>query len=277
MIRSGVRQYRAAFMPRSQRKNSFMSSRFAFLRSACMAMALAGTLAVSGGAFAQGRPPAKEEVLPLAGTEKLTPADLKEAPVINVPVEAENVWDLDLSTGGRVRIQLRPDIAPAHVARIKELTRQGFYNGLIFHRVIEGFMAQGGDPKGDGTGGSSLPDLKAEFNALPHLRGTVSMARSQEPDSANSQFFILFLPRMQLDKNYTVFGRVIGGMQYVDSIPLGEPPAAPARIVQASIESDGKGPPAPGAAPAMVLPSSLPPTPSAADLNAPMPGPQQPQ
>jgi len=147
-----------------------------------------------------------------------------------------------LSSGGRVRIQLRPDIAPNHVERIKQLTRQGFYNGLKFHRVIPGFMAQGGDPKGDGTGGSSLPDLQAEFNPMPHLRGTVSMARAQDDNSANSQFFILFLPRMQLDKKYTVFGRVIEGMQYVDAITPGEPPVNPTTILQASIESDGKPP-----------------------------------
>ena len=163
-------------------------------------------------------------------------------PPAAVPVDPQNIWDLDLSSGGRVRIQLRPDIAPAHVERIKELTRQGFYNGLKFHRVIPGFMAQGGDPKGDGTGGSTLPDLKAEFNPMPHLRGTVSMARAQSEDSANSQFFIVLLPRMQLDKKYTVFGRVIEGMQYVDAIHEGEPPADPTIILQASIESDGKPP-----------------------------------
>ena len=163
-------------------------------------------------------------------------------PPASVPVDPQNVWDLDLSSGGRVRIQLRPDIAPQHVERIKELTRQGFYNGLKFHRVIPGFMAQGGDPKNDGTGGSSLPDLQAEFNPMPHLRGTVSMARAQDENSANSQFFILFLPRMQLDKKYTVFGRVIEGMQYVDAITPGEPPANPSIILQASIESDGKSP-----------------------------------
>jgi len=184
-------------------------------------------------------------------------------PPASLPADPENIWDLDLSTGGRVRIQLRPDVAPNHVARIKELTRQGFYNGLKFHRVIEGFMAQGGDPKGDGTGGSPLPDLKAEFNALPHLRGTVSMARASSEDSANSQFFILFLPRMQLDRKYTVFGRVIDGIQYVDAIPRGEPPANPAVIVQASIESDGKPAPA-------VLAPPPPPVPSAADLNKPL-------
>lgn len=166
-----------------------------------------------------------------------------KVPPAMLPVEAENVWVLDLSTGGRVRIQLRPDVAPVHVERIKMLTRGGFYNGLKFHRVIDGFMAQGGDPKGDGTGGSTEPDLKAEFNMLPHLRGTVSMARAASEDSANSQFFIVFLPRMQLDRKYTVLGRVIEGMQYVDAIPRGEPAANPAIIVQASIESDGRTPP----------------------------------
>ncbi|KEQ55313.1 peptidylprolyl isomerase [Sphingobium chlorophenolicum] len=175
-------------------------------------------------------------------------------PPATVPADPQNIWDLDLSSGGRVRIQLRSDIAPQHVERIKELTRQGFYNGLKFHRVIPGFMAQGGDPKGDGTGGSTLPDLKAEFNPMPHLRGTVSMARAQSEDSANSQFFIVFLPRMQLDKKYTVFGRVIDGMQYVDAIAQGEPPANPTIILQASIESDGKPPvtalPTPPAPPA---------------------------
>ena len=181
-------------------------------------------------------------------------------PPATVPVDPQNVWDLDLSSGGRVRIQLRPDIAPSHVERVKELTRQGFYNGLKFHRVIPGFMAQGGDPKGDGTGGSTLPDLKAEFNPMPHLRGTVSMARAQSEDSANSQFFIVFLPRMQLDKKYTVFGRVIEGMQYVDAIAQGEPPANPTLILQASIESDGKPPvtalPTPPIAPSIVAPSA---------------------
>ncbi|UXC89954.1 peptidylprolyl isomerase [Sphingobium sp. RSMS] len=189
-------------------------------------------------------------------------------PPATVPVDPQNVWDLDLSSGGRVRIQLRPDIAPGHVERIKELTRQGFYNGLKFHRVIPGFMAQGGDPKGDGTGGSTLPDLKAEFNPMPHLRGTVSMARAQSEDSANSQFFIVFLPRMQLDKKYTVFGRVIEGMQYVDAIHQGEPPADPTIILQASIESDGRPPvtalPTPPAppAPSIVAPPAKKPVPA---------------
>lgn len=156
-----------------------------------------------------------------------------------VPVTPDNVWVLKLSNGGTVRIQLRPDAAPGHVERIKQLTRTGFYNGLKFHRVIDGFMAQGGDPKGDGTGGSSEPDLKAEFNDLPHMRGTVSMARAASEDSANSQFFIMFLPRFQLDHKYTVFGRVIEGMPAVDAIAHGEPPENPTTILRATIESDG--------------------------------------
>jgi len=148
------------------------------------------------------------------------------APVSTIPAaEPENIWVLQLSTGGPVRIQLRPDKAPNHVARIKQLTRAGFYDGLVFHRVIEGFMAQTGDPRGNGTGGSTLPDIKAEFNDLPHLRGAVSMARADSPDSANSQFFIVF--------------RLLGGMAFVDAVPRGEPPAAPATIVKAWIEADG--------------------------------------
>ncbi len=156
-----------------------------------------------------------------------------------VPVTPENVWVLRLSNGSQVRVQLRPDVAPATVERIKTLTRQNFYNGLRFHRVIPGFMAQGGDPKGDGTGGSTLPDLTAEFNWLPHMRGTVAMARAGDPNSANSQFFIMTMPRFQLDNKYTVFGRVIEGMDGVDAIAQGEPPANPTTIVSAAIEGDG--------------------------------------
>ena len=155
-----------------------------------------------------------------------------------VPVTAENTWVLDLSDGGRVRILLRPDIAPGHVERIKTLTRQKFYDGLVFHRVIDGFMAQGGDPKGDGTGGSELPDLKQEFTWLPHMRGTVSMARSESEDSANSQFYIMLMPRLQLDHKYTVFGRVISGIDGVDKIAKGEPPENPTKIVRAYLEGD---------------------------------------
>lgn len=163
----------------------------------------------------------------------------------SVPAE-ENILYLDLSTGGRVAIQLFADLAPNHVERIKTLTRRGFYDGLIFHRVIEGFMAQTGDPTGTGTGGSDLPDLKAEFGKYPHVRGVVSMARSQSEDSANSQFFIVFYPRFSLDGNYSAFGRVTSGMEYVDSIARGEPPMNPSRILQASIAADNKPPVLPG-------------------------------
>ena len=175
--------------------------------------------------------------------KKAAPALIIPAYAPAPPVEPENTLVLRLSTGGDVRIQLRPDKAPGHIVRIKSLARSGFYDGLLFHRVIEGFMAQTGDPKGDGTGGSLLPDLKAEFNPLPHLRGTISMARTDSPDSANSQFFICFQPTMKLDNKYTVFGRVISGMQFVDTIELGEPPAAPSRIVKAWIEADGPNAP----------------------------------
>jgi cyclophilin family peptidyl-prolyl cis-trans isomerase len=155
------------------------------------------------------------------------------------PVEPANTLVLALSTGGNVKVQLRPDKAPGHIERIKTLTRAGFYDGLLFHRVIDGFMAQTGDPQGTGQGGSPLPDLKAEFNDLPHLRGAVSMARTDDPNSANSQFFITFDPVLRLDGKYTVFGRVISGMQFVDTIVRGEPPPTPSRIVKAWIESDG--------------------------------------
>lgn len=158
--------------------------------------------------------------------------------------EPENILALDLSNGGRVLIRLMPQWAPGHVERIKTLAAQGFYNGIIFHRVIDGFMAQTGDPTGTGQGGSALPDLKAEFNFIPHVRGSVSMARTDQPDSANSQFFIVFYPRFALDHRYTNFGRVIAGMDYVDVIERGEPPANPTKIVQASMLSEGKPRPA---------------------------------
>ena len=168
-------------------------------------------------------------------------AQAPAGPVLSVIPPAEIVADpsnrltLELSTGGKVVILLRPDAAPAHVKRVKTLVRSGFYNGVPFHRVIPGFMAQGGDPTGSGEGGSNLPDLKAEFNALPHLRGTVSAARTDAPDTANSQFFIVFTPRVSLDGKYTVFGRVIEGMQAVDAIAVGEPPAVPTKIVRATL------------------------------------------
>ncbi|HZW47556.1 MAG TPA: peptidylprolyl isomerase [Microvirga sp.] len=142
------------------------------------------------------------------------------------------------TTKGRVVIELRPDLAPGHVERIKTLARQGFYDGIAFHRVIEGFMAQTGCPQGTGTGGSDLPDLKAEFNAEPHVRGTCSMARTNYPHSANSQFFICFDDARFLDKQYTVWGKVTEGMENVDKIKRGEPVKDPDRIVSMKVAAD---------------------------------------
>jgi peptidylprolyl isomerase len=153
----------------------------------------------------------------------------------DVAADPANKWTLELSNGGKVVIQLRPDVAPQTVYRIQLLTSQGFYNGLAFHRVIPGFMAQGGDPKGTGEGGSTLPDLTAEFNDLPHMRGVVSMARTDQPNTANSQFFIMLAPTFKLDHKYSAFGRVIEGMQAVDGIAVGEPPEQPTKIVHATI------------------------------------------
>ncbi len=137
------------------------------------------------------------------------------------------------TTQGEVVIAMRPDLAPRHVAHIKELVKEGFYDGIVFHRVIDGFMAQTGCPNGTGTGGSSRPDLKAEFNPEPHVRGTASMARSANPDSANSQFFICFDDTPFLDGQYTVWGMVISGMENVDKLKRGEPVLNPDRIIKA--------------------------------------------
>jgi peptidylprolyl isomerase len=142
---------------------------------------------------------------------------------------------LSLSTGGDVVIKLRPDLAPGHVERITDLANSGFYDGVVFHRVIPGFMAQGGDPTGTGFHGSDKPDLKAEFPSEPHRRGTASMARSQNPNSANSQFFICFDDAGFLDNQYTVWGEVESGMEYVDALPVGEPPREPGKIVKATV------------------------------------------
>ena len=155
------------------------------------------------------------------------------APPPEVAANPANHWFLELSNGGKVEILLRPDLAPRHVAQFQALIRRGFYNGLMFHRVIPGFMAQGGDPKGTGEGGSDLPDIKAEFTGVPFLRGTVGAARAEAPDTANSQFFIMFAPMSSLDNNYTVVGRVVAGMDAVDKIAVGEPPAEPTKIVRA--------------------------------------------
>jgi len=144
---------------------------------------------------------------------------------------------LNLSSGGDVVIRLRDDLAPGHVERIKTLANSGFYDGVTFHRVIPGFMAQGGDPTGTGYHGSDLPDLKAEFSKEPHVRGVCSMARSQNPNSANSQFFIVFDDASFLDGQYTVWGEVESGMEHVDALPKGEPPANPGKIVKATVSS----------------------------------------
>ena len=185
---------------------------------------------------------------------------------------------------GDITLNLFEDQAPKTVAnfvglangtkeyadpRTGETTTGKFYDGLVFHRVIDGFMAQGGDPKGDGTGGSDLPNVPAEFNYLPHVRGSVAAARADDPNSANSQFYIVFQPRFALDKKYTVFGRVLDGMQYVDAIERGEPPANPSRIVHAYIASDNPPafvPLAPTPAPSLgahvTLPGATPATPA---------------
>ncbi len=147
----------------------------------------------------------------------------------------QNTLTLTLDSGGDVVIKLRPDLAPGHVERIKELAGEGFYDGVVFHRVIPGFMAQGGDPTGTGMGGSKKPDLKAEFSKEPHVRGVCSMARSSNPNSANSQFFICFDDARFLDNQYTVWGEVTSGIEHVDALPKGEPPRTPGKIVKATV------------------------------------------
>ena len=152
-------------------------------------------------------------------------------------MDAENTLNVELSTGP-VTIKLRPDLAPGHVARIKELAREGFYDGVVFHRVIPNFMAQGGDPTGSGMGGSDKPDLKAEFSPEPHVRGVCSMARTNDPNSANSQFFICFKDARFLDNQYTVWGEVTEGMEHIDALPVGEPPRSPGKIVSMKVAAD---------------------------------------
>ncbi|HKT76241.1 MAG TPA: peptidylprolyl isomerase [Sphingobium sp.] len=148
---------------------------------------------------------------------------------------ADDTLTLTLDSGGDVVIKLRPDLAPGHVERITALAKDGFYDGVVFHRVIPGFMAQGGDPTGTGMGGSKLPDLKAEFSREPHVRGVCSMARASNPNSANSQFFICFDDATFLDGQYTVWGEVTSGMEHVDALPKGEPPRTPGKILKATI------------------------------------------
>ena len=151
--------------------------------------------------------------------------------------DPENTLVLE-TTKGRVVIELRPDLAPLHVERIKTLAREKFYDGVPFHRVIEGFMAQSGDPTGTGTGGSKHPDLKAEFNAEPHVRGVCSMARTSNPNSANSQFFICFDDARFLDKQYTEWGKVVEGMENIDKVKRGEPVRDPDRITSMRVQAD---------------------------------------
>jgi cyclophilin family peptidyl-prolyl cis-trans isomerase len=206
-------------------------------------------------ALAQAQGPSKADLKPLPVLPKMAPSPTIAGMVATV--NAEDVLVLDLSSGGRVRIVMRPDVAPKHVERIRILARQGFYDGTVFHRVIDGFMAQGGDPTGTGQGGSKLPDLDPEFNDLPHVRGALAMARAQAENSANSQFYIVLQPVLKLDRLYTIWGRVVSGMQYVDAIERGEPPANPTRIIKASIDADKVPPPAPST-PIPAITSSLP-------------------
>ena len=208
-------------------------------------------------------------IAPVAATaqeaETAAPARKVYDPInYNLNEDLENILFLDLSNGERVAVRLMPSWAPNHVERIKTLAREGFYDGVIFHRVIDGFMAQTGDPTGTGQGGSELPDLEEEFNPMPHVRGTVSMARAASEDSANSQFFLVFYPRFSLDKKYTNFGRVISNMEAVDAINRGEPPANPTLVLQASLASEDKAKPA--AAPAIMSDAPV----TADDLNAPI-------
>ena len=241
---------------------TFSRSLTAFLIAASAAFSVSGTSLAQ-----EAVTPAPDPAAAAIAAARFNPPAIAPESVLNNP---EQMLALDLSTGGRVVIQLRPDVAPQHVERIKFLARQGFYNGLTFHRVIEGFMAQGGDPAGNGSGGSAMPNLVQEFNGLPHVRGALSMARPEDRNGANSQFYIMLLPRLSLDRNYTVFGRVVSGIEFVDRIQRGEPPVNPSRIVQASVMADNVPmPPASAlteAAPAAAAPIT------ADQLNAPIGG-----
>ena len=172
----------------------------------------------------------------LAGSLGMTSARAGEAAKLGL--DPENTIYLDLKNNCRVVIKLLPEVAPKHVARIKKLAREKFYDGIIFHRVIPGFMAQTGDPTGTGFGGSKYPNLPAEFSSVPFTRGTVGMARAQDPNSANSQFFIMFADGRFLDGKYTVWGKVVKGMECVDRIAPGEPPAHPDKIVRMRVAAD---------------------------------------
>ena len=174
-----------------------------------------------------------------------TPVVTHTAPAA-IAADPANRLNIELSSGGTVVIQMRPDVAPQHVTRIQTLATQGFYNGLAFHRVIPGFMAQGGDPKGNGSGGSNLPNVPAEFSPLPHMRGVLAMARTADDlNGGNSQFFIMLSAGMSLDNKYSILGRVVSGMQFVDGIAIGEPPEAPTKMVRVWIDGPLPAPAAP--------------------------------
>ncbi|KGB54560.1 Peptidyl-prolyl cis-trans isomerase precursor [Sphingopyxis sp. LC81] len=259
-----------------------MKSSFRPLVLTAMAFGLVGAAVAQDAPPAPGPNPEQSQPAPPVETPPPAPVETPTAPAATeaapatvappaIPAMApdqymgvpEYMLNIDLSTGGRIVVQLYPNVAPNHVERLKQLARAGFYDGIKFHRVIDGFMAQTGDPTATGQGGSQLPDLKAEFNVTPHLRGTLSMARAESEDSANSQFFIMLQPRFALDRRYTAFGRVISGMQYVDAIHKGEPPEVMSRMVQVSVAADNKpippasmlteAVPAPVAAPAVTV------------------------
>ncbi len=259
-----------------------MKSSFRPLILTAMAFGLVGAAVAQDAPPAPGPNPEQSQPAPPVETPAPAPVETPTAPAATeaapatvappaIPAMApdqymgvpEYMLNIDLSTGGRIVVQLYPNVAPNHVERLKQLARAGFYDGIKFHRVIDGFMAQTGDPTATGQGGSQLPDLKAEFNVTPHLRGTLSMARAESEDSANSQFFIMLQPRFALDRRYTAFGRVISGMQYVDAIHKGEPPEVMSRMVQVSVAADNKpippasmlteAVPAPVAAPAVTV------------------------
>ena len=266
-----------------------MKSSFRPLVLTAMAFGLVGAAVAQDAPPAPGPNPEHSQPAPPVETPPPAPVETPTAPATTeaapatvappaIPAMApdqymgvpEYMLNIDLSTGGRIVVQLYPNVAPNHVERLKQLARAGFYDGIKFHRVIDGFMAQTGDPTASGQGGSQLPDLKAEFNPTPHLRGTLSMARAESEDSANSQFFIMLQPRFSLDRRYTAFGRVISGMQYVDAIHKGEPPEVMSRMVQVSVAADNKPIP-----PASMLTETVPapvaaPAVTVDELNAPI-------
>ncbi len=199
-----------------------------------------------------------KRILLTAGSIVLMSATLSQA------ADPENTIQMQVSTGGNVTIELKPDLAPKHVAQIRKLTREGFYDGIVFHRVIDGFMAQTGDPTGTGTGGSAEPNIPAEFSQENFVRGTVGMARSSDPNSANSQFFICFDNCGFLNGQYTVFGQVTEGMEFVDKIARGEPPASPDKIIKMQVAADAGQPAAAIAVPPTATETAAPPPADAA-------------